>query len=375
MAVCSPIEILYVISSLANEGPTRILLNLIHHLDKDRFAPSVVTLKNEKDNSLLTEFQSLGIPIVRLAGTSPSRSVGTFRRLRALRQQLIRGNFQIAHAHCPRSLFFLVAAAPRVVKCAYTVHAYPGAFYKVIFGSLMGPVIAACANLALRFIDQPIACADSVAAEYLEKRGLTFPAVNNGIEPMNLVSLGDRNAVLTSLGLEPNRRYLLFIGRLSAEKRIAELVRTFNAIDLPPADLVVVGAGPEEAALRAMSSAYLHVVGYHKDIRPFLAACDYYISSSATEGLANTLLEAMSVGMPSLLSDIPSHRFVIQKCSGFVAHMFDPTSPESLLAAIRSLQERDSKEIRSDIQQNFQTLFHAQAMTRGYEALYKEMVN
>lgn len=374
MTACNPIKILYAISSLANEGPTRVLLNVVRNLDRQQFEPSIVTFISEKDSSLLTEFRALGVPIYPLIDQLQDKPARILGRLRALRQLLLRGNFRIAHAHCPRSLFFLVAATPRSVKSAYTVHCYPDTQFKVIHGPFKGPIITAGANLALRLIDQPIACADSVASEYLQKRGYTFPAVNNGIEPMSLASYGERNSVKKDLGLDPERRYLLFIGRLSAEKRITELVRTFSKIDNPQVDLVVVGVGPEEASLRAFSNAHLHMAGFHSDIRPFLAACDYYISPSATEGLSNSLLEAMSVGMPSLLSDIPSHRSVIQKCSGFVAKMFDPSSPESLVAGIKYLQEQDSEYVRAGIRENFQSLFHAKAMTQGYETLYKEML-
>lgn len=374
MTACNPIKILYAISSLANEGPTRVLLNLVRHLDRQQFIPSVVTFTPEKESSLLAEFLALGIPVIQLHDPLQIGLVGILGRIRAFRRLLLHGDFKIIHAHCPRSLFFLVVVTPSYVKSAYTIHCYPDIQFKVIHGSLKGPLITAGANLALRLIDHPIACADSVAAEYLEKRGYTFPAVNNGIESMDFTCYGDRNAALMSLGLDPERRYLLFIGRLSAEKRIAKLVQTFFKIEKPPVDLVVLGAGPEEVSLRALSNTHLHLVGFHRDIRPYLAACDYYISPSATEGLANTLLEAMSAGMPSLLSDIPSHRFVIQKCSGFVAQIFDPASPESLLAGVKCLQEHESEYVRAGIRENFRVLFHAQAMTRGYEALYREML-
>lgn len=370
MTASDPIKILYTVSSLANEGPTRVLLNIIRSLDRKIFEPSVATLTGEKKNSLLHEFQALGVPIFQLA----SNSSGVFGTLRALRALLRAGGFDIAHSHCPRSLFFVIAASPRSVKTVYTVHVYPDVQYKVIHGAVKGPVITVASNLALRLVDKPIACADSVASEYFEKRGFTLASVNNGIEPMDLAGYGSRSEALARLGLPPERRYLLSIGRLSAEKRIGELAETFAKLDLPNVDLVLVGAGPEEARLRSIVSSHIHLMGFHKDVRPFLAACDYYVSPSSTEGLANTLLETMSVGMPSLLSDIPSHRFVVQKCRGFVGQMFDPLSTESLRAGVKSLIDHDTEQVRAGIRQNFQALFHAQVMTRAYEALYKEMV-
>lgn len=351
-----------------------MLLNVVRNLDRQRFMPSIVTLSPEKNDSLLADFQSIHVPVMQLSDASNGTSTSTLARLNSLRRILAHGNYRVAHAHCPRSLFFLVATRSRRVKSIYTAHIYPDAQYKVIHGAIKGPLITAGANLAMRIIDQPIACSDSVAAEYLEKRKYSLPAVNNGIEPLDLASFGGRQASLKLLGLDPTRRYLLFVGRLSAEKQIVELVRTFIAASLPNVDLVVLGAGPEETAIREIANGHVHVAGFHKDIRPYLAACDCYISPSATEGLANTLLEAMSVGMPTLLSDIPSHRFVLKRCSGFVGRLFDPLSTDSLLAGVEELFQYDMENLRVNIQNNFKNLFHAQVMTNGYEIIYKELL-
>ncbi|UDQ88167.1 glycosyltransferase family 4 protein [Xanthobacter autotrophicus] len=374
MSACSPTKIVYAISSLANEGPTRVLLNTIRYLDRQRFTPSVVTFMKEKAESLLAEFSASDVEIFRLAEASSGKARGLLARFQVFSALLRHRGFRIVHAHCPRSLFFAVAAAPKGMKCAYTLHAYPDTQYKVIHGRLKGPLITFASNLAIRAIDAPIACSDSVAAEYREKKGRSFRAVNNGILPIDMTGMGNRAQALTGLGLDPQRRYLLFVGRLSAEKRIAEFARIFASSSAPTTDLVVVGAGPEEDSLRNLSAKNIHLMGFHKDIRPFLAACDYYVSPSATEGLANTLLETMSVGMPGLLSDIPSHRFVAEKCNGIGVQVFDPLSRESLLAGIHDLQSQVSDTVRESLRETFRTQFHAEVMTRGYEATYAEML-
>lgn len=374
MTAYNPTKILYAISSLANEGPTRVLLNVVRNLDRQQFLPSVVTFSPEKPDSLIADFQALRVPVVQLSGASNSRPTSTLMRLSSLRRMLANGGYRVAHAHCPRSLFFLAATRSRKVKSLYTVHGYPDTQFKAIHGAIKGHLITIGANLAIRIIDQPIACADSVAAEYLEKRQCSFPAVNNGIEPLDLACFGGRQPALELLGLDPTRRYLLFVGRLSAEKRVVELVRTFMAASLPHVDLVVLGEGSEEPAIRAIANRYVHVAGFHKDIRPYLAACDCYISPSATEGLANTLLEAMSVGVPSLLSDIPSHRFVLQKCSGLVGRLFDPLSTESLRIGVEEMLQCDPEAIRDSIKDNFNKFFHAKVMCQNYENIYRELL-
>lgn len=374
MAVCKRVHIMYVISTLANEGPTRVLLNIIRNLDRSHFSPLVVTINSEKQNSMLPEFNRLDIPIIQLGNSTENKARGITGRLRELKQLVIESNMDIIHAHCPRSLMFLVAINSSSAKSFYTLHIYPEHQYNIIHGPIKGRLITALSNFALRFIDRPIACSDSVAFEYLTHKGLSFSAVNNGIEPLVISDSLSRSSALQYLGLDPNRRYLLYIGRLSSEKRIVELARTFSSMDRSEFSLVVVGAGPEEAALQSIECSHIHLMGFHADIRQFLVGCDFYISPSATEGLANTLLEAMSVGMPSLLSDISSHRFVIEQCSGFVGTLFDPLSKESMLEGMACVLEHDSDVARTGIKENFRSLFHAQVMTRGYESIYREMI-
>lgn len=367
------INILYAISSLANEGPTRILLNTLRHLDRTRYVPAIVTFTAEKESSLLTDIERLSVPVHQLFLGKSEKPSGPVGRLAAFRKLLSDGRFDVVHAHCPRSLFYVVAGTPSSVRTIYTAHVYPEPQFRVIHGPVKGRIIAAVSNIAMRFIDRPIACADSVAGEYLEKRSMKLDAVNNGIEEMDISGFGDRAQALKKLGLDPTRKYFLFVGRLSREKRVAELVRAFSAVNTHGSELIVVGAGPEEAVLRKIAGPTVHLVGFHRDIRPYLAACDFYISPSSTEGLANSLLEAMSVGMPSLLSDIPSHQYVVKRSRGYVGEIFDPTSAAALERGIVKIQEQDSEGTRAEIRKNFHNQFHARAMTRGYESIYTEI--
>jgi glycosyltransferase involved in cell wall biosynthesis len=53
------------------------------------------------------------------------------------------------------------------------------------------------------------------------------------------------------------------------------------------------------------------------------------------EGMPNSVLEAMSAGLPCILSDIPEHRNLCGP--GAAAAFFDPASPAALADAIRSI--------------------------------------
>lgn len=364
------IKVAYLISSLANEGPTRVLLNIVRHLDRKRFTPVILTLVEERSPSLLSDFEQLKVRVIKLS----DRASGTIARASSLHQVLSSENFNIVHAHCPRSLFFMRICVPKKMRTAYTVHCYPRTQFKVIHGPIKGAIITATSNMAIRFIDKPIACSDSVAAEYLEKNNFEMASVNNGIEEMGSSLTGAREAKLRSLGLNPARKHLLFVGRLSAEKQISQFTRTFGEANLPDVDLVIVGKGVEETKIRSLANDNVHLLGFHSDVRPYLEACDYYVSPSATEGLANSLLEAMSKGMLSILSRIPSHEYVFRKCDGYIGELVDPLSAAEFAAAFIRLQQQDTEQVRDNVRNNFLNHFHASAMTRGYERIYDDLV-
>jgi glycosyltransferase involved in cell wall biosynthesis len=370
-----PIKIVYAISSLVNEGPTRILLNLAKNLDRERFSAQVVTLRSERDNSLIREFAAAETPVTQLGGDGRGRLSNTVERIGAFRRLVDASEADIVHAHCPRSLFTMVASRPHRAKSVYTLHVFPEQQYRIIHGRLKGPLITATSNAVLRFVDRPVACSESVKDEYLAKKGMRFPAVNNGIEPIDLQGLPQRDQILQSFGLNTRLYYLLFVGRLSGEKRIVELVEAFEKARLPDVGLMVVGDGPDMPLLRQISGEKVHLMGFQSDIRPFLVASDCYISPSSTEGLANSLLEAMSAGLPGLLSEIPSHRFVMDRCSGFVARAFDPLSPTSLTQSLATVREHEPEQVRDNVRSNFRDLFHARVMTSGYEDHYTELAH
>ncbi len=66
-------------------------------------------------------------------------------------------------------------------------------------------------------------------------------------------------------------------------------------------------------------------------------------SASDDEGLANTLLESMTVGLPMLLSDIPSHQEVLSKMSVTTGYIFNNKDSNSLFDKIENVSSRNDQ--------------------------------
>lgn len=369
------IHVCFLISSLANEGPTRVLLNIIRRVDPEKFKLSVITLIPEKKNSLLDEFSRLDVkvvPHVELCSEGESASFG--QRVRGIRAYLKSEDGDIVHAHCPRSLIYLMFLRS-YAKTAYTAHIYPGVQTLALYGPLKGRLVAALCNTLIRFVAKPIACSDSVSLEFLQNSKLEIEAVNNGIDQTYRSKPNALRAEYRKqLGLKEGVKYFLFVGRLSSEKRPFELAELFVRTTIQGVALIVIGDGPEAERLQGLSGEHVRLDGFIRNIEPYLHACDYYISPSKTEGLANSLLEAMAAGMPSMLSDIPSHRAVLGRADTYLGELFDPTSLADFEARVRAVLQIDQDLHRPMIEDEFRRRYTSQVMAQGYARIYEGMI-
>ena len=120
-----------------------------------------------------------------------------------------------------------------------------------------------------------------------------------------------RQAARDALGISADAQLGAIIGALSAEKDVALAIDA--AADLPQFHLLVVGAGPEEAALRRRAAhrapERIHFTGRMRDPRLAFAAADVVLLTSSTEGLPSVLVEAGMCELPVVATDwrgIPS---------------------------------------------------------------------
>lgn len=152
-----------------------------------------------------------------------------------------------------------------------------------------------------------VLCPSHVYQQHLHSRGVTNTGIwSRGVDTNCFHPRFRSNAYRRSLGLEPGDLLVTYIGRIAREKNIALLLEAWDL--LAPvrgsAKLSLVGRGPLEAEIRRRQIPGVHVAGL-LDGRPLSAAyasADIFAFPSATETFGNSLLEAMSSGLPSLVA-------------------------------------------------------------------------
>jgi glycosyltransferase involved in cell wall biosynthesis len=148
--------------------------------------------------------------------------------------------------------------------------------------------------------------------------------------------------LLESLGVAPGAPVVVGAGRLTHQKGFDVLIRAFGDVlaAAPAARLVILGEGGrrrdlEAEAARAGVAAAVVFAGQRDDVREILAAASVYALSSRNEGMANTLLEAMSVGSPIVATDVSGTREAVR--DGEDAVIVPPEEPAALAQAIVTL--------------------------------------
>lgn len=146
-----------------------------------------------------------------------------------------------------------------------------------------------------------------------------------------------RTEVRTELGLPSDAFMFLFLGRLNAEKGIAELVRGFQKSGCVELGAVLMLIGPEEedvlAGLSAETDALatsLVRIGFTDQAQRYMAAADVFCLPSHREGFGSVIIEAAACGVPALASNIYGiNDAVVDGVTG----MLHPVRDEEAIAA------------------------------------------
>lgn len=147
----------------------------------------------------------------------------------------------------------------------------------------------------------------------------------------------DRAAEKTRLGI--TGPLILSVGALIPRKNQHLLIEALPA--LPGATLMLVGQGPNEAALLTLAirlgvADRVHLLGNvpHDDLPALLAAADVMALVSESEGLANAWVEALACGTPIVASDVGGIRELMR--SPAAGHIVERKS-EAIAAAVGDL--------------------------------------
>ena len=238
---------------------------------------------------------------------------------------VLRSRPDVIHVHdllSPASIGLLSATARRVPIVALVASTGPGGDIDRLLHKPLGA-------RRLRRIVRDVAAfhtlADEVERELLHhgvprERLCRIP---NGVDTERFrPPTGDeRAAARRRLGIDPHALVSMYCGRFAPVKRLDVLLEAFRGA---PGHLVLIGNGSEEDRVVARArevglSGRVHVHPAVDDPAPLLRAADLYVSASSTEGMSNSVLEAMASGLPVVASPASGMSEIVSEATGALA--------------------------------------------------------
>ena len=207
-------------------------------------------------------------------------------------------------------------------------------------------------------------------------------AIPNGVEQRVPRSLSEDQLreIRRVEGIAPDELVVICVARLTDLKRHDLLIESIARL---PSDirvkLLIVGEGPEEAAIRALAvqKGLQHRVlfaGLREDVEALLFASDVFVLCSDSEGLSRSILEAMLAGLPIVATDVGGNaELVVEKRTGYLVPRNDAKTIASRLEQLLRdpvLRQRFGAAART----RALSQFSHRGMVDAYAALYKKLL-
>ena len=149
-----------------------------------------------------------------------------------------------------------------------------------------------------------------------------------------------RESKRAELGI-PNDAFLLIsAGELNANKNNGVIISAMERLRRPDIHYVLCGVGELKGQLEAQAEAAglsknVHFLGYRNDISELYAAADCFVMPSFREGLSRSIMEAMSSGLPCVVSKIRGNVDLVKEGKG--GYLCNPADVEAYAEAIKNL--------------------------------------
>jgi glycosyltransferase involved in cell wall biosynthesis len=251
----------------------------------------------------------------------------------------------IVHTHTSKA-GFLGRLAARLCRVPAVIHQPHGHIFYAYWGPWRTGVYLALERLAARWNDRLVTLTDRGAAEHLERgigRAGQYFTIPSGVPTDRIrAEAPSRADARRALGLDPAAFVVTGVGRLVPVKGFDLLVDALPALvaAVPETHIVLVGDGPERAALarRAAASGFserLHLLGVRTDVGRCLPATDVLAAPSRNEGMGRVLIEAMALGIPVVAAAVGGIPDVI--VDGECGRLVPPDDAGALAAALAEL--------------------------------------
>ena len=362
-------KIMHITYDMRIGGTEMVIKNLIDGADKSQFDMSVLCIESPL-GPFAEDLIKDGIKFHEL-NRQPGFDKSLIKNIRKIIKQ---NNIDIIHCHQYTPwVYGVIAAMFTRSKVIFTEH---GRFYpdsSTWKRKLINPVLNC-------FTDQVTAISKATKQALVEFENIPakdIEVIYNGIAPLTF-DAEKVEALRKSLNIPDNHTVLGTVARFDPIKNHTMMLKAFAKVlnQQPNCTLLIVGDGEERANIENCITELgiknnVILAGYEPKPAEHIALMDIFLLSSLSEGTSMTLLEAMSIGKPCVVTDAGGNPEVIQhQYNGLV------TQNNDINAFFNGIQRLLNKALQETMQENaietFNNKFSAIKMINTFHNLYKQ---
>ncbi len=293
----------------------------------------------------------------------------------------------IVHAHTPIAGFVTRVAArrlpaatrPAVVYTAHGFHFHRGG------NPLTNAVFLTAERAAGRWTDRLVVINDedeaaAARARIVPRRRLVrMPGIGVDTEryARSAIDPGAMAAVRTDAGVAAGDPLFAVVAEHAPRKRVGDVITALASMRHRGAHLMLAGDGPERGRLEGLAeelgvASRVHFLGAVADVRPLVASSTALVLVSDREGLARSVMEALALGVPAIVSTARGNAELVGTDSGIIV----PVGEAHVLAAamdrlIDNPDEGSSMGARG--RARMVERYDIAALIAAHETLYREL--
>lgn len=282
---------------------------------------------NERVEELKKELRELGVNIHDIPIPRSMFKINDILKSLILTKRLYNNNnnYQFVHCHSPIggvvSRLAAITYRKRGLKVIYTAHGFH--FFKgapLKNWILFYPIEKICSNWTDVLITINNEDFNIANDKFKANNVIYVPGIGVHVDEIQNQKI-DIDSMRKELGLKSDDYVIMSIGQISIRKNQKVIIEAISLINNPKVKYVIVGFGELEEELQNLANK-LNVIdrviftGYRQDAKALLHCADLFAFPSLQEGLPASLMEAMSVGLPVVCSDIRGNNDLIENDIG-----------------------------------------------------------
>lgn len=365
------IRVLHIVQSMETGGLENGIVNLVNHSNRDKFIVDILCLREK--GALAERITNTSSHVFFDGNAQHSKLIA----IGKVYNHCKLNEYDIIHSHGYATMLAAYIGGS-LIRCPNIINGEHGTLYysskkevfiqRYLFNRMK-------INLSVsQVLEEKICKTYSVSKEI-------FKTIINGVDTKKFSPNFNSRSLKEQLAIQENQIVIGSVGRFVSVKNYPSLIRAMSLIvkKIPNVKLLLAGDGPERSTLENLIvelelAPYISLLGRREDVSELMNLYDIFVLPSFSEGLSNTLLEAMACGTPVVASDVGGNKEIVAE--GITGNLYPSDDSDKLaklltcLVKEEELRKKMGIQARKHIEENFSIV----SMVNNYEATYQDLM-